>query len=102
MKRFVLNVSIGLVLVISLACEFITSQFQTSGTNGNDTGATPVQGGLPKATATLAPEATATLAPAPTLATHHGGGQIVFVSCKGRNSLGGDPVHDLHHGCGWG
>ncbi len=91
MKKLALTVSIGLVLLISLSCEFITSQFHISGTTGTDTpetGATPVQEGLPKATATLALEATATLAPEATIATDHGTGQIVFVSCKSQDSVG--------------
>jgi TolB protein len=41
------------------------------------------------ATATTRPKATATLAPKATATTGHTGGQIVFISCMGHNSLGG-------------
>jgi Tol biopolymer transport system component len=78
MKKLALTVSVGMVLLISLACVFTTSA--TNATDTPKTGATPVQGGLPKATANLALE--------PTITTDHGVGHIVFESCKNISSIG--------------
>jgi Tol biopolymer transport system component len=83
MKRPILTVAIGLVLMISLACEFITSQSQSSGTVEAET----PESGVPSDEGVLS-EATATLALEPTIVKGHGAGQIVFRECKSKSSMG--------------
>lgn len=88
MKKIALTASLVLILLISLACKFITSQSQTSATNATNTpktGATSDPIKLPDATDTSAPEPTI---PEPAIARGNGAGQIVFVSCKNQNVLG--------------
>jgi Tol biopolymer transport system component len=95
MKMLALTISVGMVLLISLACIFTTSA--TNATDTPKTVPTPVQDGFPKATATLAlkptapvaPESTVTLVIEPTITTDHSLGHIVFEFCKSVSSIGG-------------
>lgn len=103
-KKAILPVLVGLILLTNLACG-LPSLFHVSATKATAT-TTQTQVALAKvtatpkavspsltpvkqATATTRPQATATLALKATATTQHGAGQIVFISCKGRNSLGG-------------
>jgi TolB protein len=83
MKRSISIICVGLVLLISLACKFITSQSQPS---------EPIEVETPESSvlsdADVLPKATETMAPEPTVPKDHGNGQIVFISCKSQNPVG--------------
>jgi Tol biopolymer transport system component len=82
-----LTAPLALILSMSLACNFITSQSPASVTKAADTperGATSAPIKLPDATNTPAPRPTIK----PTTVRANKAGRIVFVSCKSQNSLG--------------
>ena len=83
MKKLALTITIGLVILTSLACVVTTSQTPTSGQNGTNTphtATTPIHTALPR------PSATTPLIP--TITIDHGLGHIVAKSCKTIASLG--------------